>query len=150
MIKTISSDKIIGLGILVLSLVLYFIIIPRECDSHSAEGSIGPDFFPKVTSILLGILSLGLFFQKKIDAPKEIKRNTLQVIVTGAIIFLYVFMTEYIGYITSTVLVLIFFLTYYGCKNKLIVVAVTILVTGGVYLFFSGIMQVVLPRGCLI
>ena len=59
-------------------------------------------------------------------------------------------MTEYIGYITSTVLVLIFFLTYYGCKNKLIVVAVTILVTGGVYLFFSGIMQVVLPRGCLI
>jgi hypothetical protein len=81
---------------------------------------------------------------------KKEKRNTKSVIITAIALVAYVYLAEYLGYVTSTVIALLFFLIYYGCRNKIVIVTIITLLTGSLYFFFGQVMQVMLPRGILI
>jgi hypothetical protein len=146
-----TSDKIMGLGIVFFSIILHLVIIPIQCDSAGNGGGVGPDFFPKMIAMIMGVLGLWLFLQKSpIKVEKKEKRNTKSVIITAIALVAYVYLAEYLGYVTSTVIALLFFLIYYGCRNKIVIVTIITLLTGSLYFFFGQVMQVMLPRGILI
>ncbi|WP_022669303.1 tripartite tricarboxylate transporter TctB family protein [Desulfospira joergensenii] len=146
-----ACDKIIGLGIVLFSMILLIFIIPRECDSSGGGGGIGPDFFPNLITGIMCVLGFWLFFRKN-EAPEENKqkRHTAAVVVTAIMLLVYTYLAEYLGYISSTAVILLFFLIYYGCRNKIMIPLIVIFVTGALYLFFGRVMQVMLPCGILI
>ena len=147
---SLSSDKFIGLGIVLFSMVLYLFVIPRECDTTGSSG-IGPDFFPKLIAGIMGALGICLFFNKSSESEKKKKeRHTAQMVVTAVMLLLYTYLAEYLGYISSTVLILFFFLIYFGFRSKIWVPIIVLVVTGSLYLFFGHVMQVMLPRGIFI
>lgn len=113
---------------------------------------LGPDFFPKIISIILFILSAILFVGSIRNKDKKSIYNpnmkyTFMVIFAFAV---YVFLIDRIGYLISTIIFAFVVITILKSKSKILNIIFAIIFPVALYLLFTYAFKVSLPTGLFI
>lgn len=153
--KNVVSGSILA----VFALALHLYIIPTQVESmHAGPVALSPSLFCHITAFLLLVLSLALvvsgFRNRPASGPQEEPRSLKDTVGRGAVglVFsvLYIIFIEILGYFSSTVVFMIFFLYFSGVrswKGTLVFLAV---ILPFIYLLFVKALHVVLPTGLMI
>ena len=156
-----KKDLITAVSILAAALAIIFYVIPNFIDMEEEFelASLSPAFFPGLASwviaALAGVLVISALLQKNKSVTDEgneewLRRaEELNAYKSALVIVGYAFAMKYIGFLIATALVLSVLLVFQDIKKPLHVALISILVTGGVFLFFYFIMQVHLPKGLI-
>lgn len=119
--------------------------------SYVGDSGLGPDFFPKVVSIILFILSgmilIGNLKKIKENTKNTMDKNTLMIILLFA---MYIFIMGKIGYLVSTILFAFSIISILKKDNIVLKIIYSILFPLGLYLLFTYAFKVSLPVGILI
>lgn len=116
----------------------------------------GPGFFSFLAGVILGLLSIILFWQSNKKGPEE-KRKALgpnpqgtgEMIWMVIALIIFTLGMNYVGFFFSTILFLGFLLRGIGHQKWSIVISVTILVAMVSYFIFQYWLDVQLPTGFL-
>ena len=156
-----KRDLITAVSILAAALAIIFYVIPNFIDMEEEFelASLSPAFFPGLASwviaALAGVLVISALLQKNKSVTDEgneewlSRAEELNAYKSALVIVGYAFAMKYIGFLIATALVLSVLLVFQDIKKPLHVALISILVTGGVFLFFYFIMQVHLPKGVI-
>jgi len=156
-----KREVITAVSILVATLAIIFYVIPNYIDLEEEfeVASLSPAFFPAlaawIIAALAGLLAISALMQQKKTVTDENDEEwlspaeELNSYKSVLVIVVYAFAMKYIGFLIATVLVLAVLLVLQDIKKPLHVVLISIMVTGGVFLFFYFIMQVHLPKGLI-
>ena len=153
-----NSNLIQGFILLFISIVLYFMIIPWQIPSVDAKGLLmSSSFFPKIGTGLLAsfsvLLILNDILRVKTDiGPQKIKPEFMQRLNLFAGIFLcfaYTFLMNPMGFIISTLLLLISLMYLMGQRNLKFILPLAAGFTVLIYYVFAKILQIPLPEGLL-
>lgn len=152
--RRMTNDQMIGFVLLLFSLALYFIIIPREVQQPNRVGvGLAPSFFPNIIAFVLAFLSVILFSKayivKKNESPQAVRLFNHRVIVTIGLFGVYMLLTLVIGYLLASILMLAAFLLFLGTRNKWVIVLLAITFPLLLNWFFSKIMIIMLPSGVI-
>ncbi|MHA5218644.1 tripartite tricarboxylate transporter TctB family protein [Dysosmobacter sp. Phy] len=157
-------DAIIG-GIVILLAALLF--LASLTIKSLALNLIKADFFPKMDAVLLGVLGLilltdGLKKAKRLPAevteergPKTLTPGTRCMLETLALIAVYIFCLEPVGFMLSTFVYLIVQMivladdSHRKKKDIVLFVIISAIVAVGVYMLFTRVFYLMLPRGIL-
>ena len=109
--------------------------------------------YPLVLLIISYIMTIYLLVSSVYKMKKEDKQPT-QVVEQAKIIIpyclmiaVYLFLMGKIGYIASTVVFMISSLLYLKLKNKILMIALSVVMTVILYFVFTNFLTVILPRG---
>ena len=109
--------------------------------------------YPLVLLIISYIMTIYLLVSSVYKMKKEDKQPT-QVVEQAKIIIpyclmiaVYLFLMGKIGYILSTVVFMIASLLYLKLKNKILMIALSVVLTVILYFVFTNFLTVILPRG---
>ncbi|MCF8105850.1 MAG: tripartite tricarboxylate transporter TctB family protein [Desulfohalobiaceae bacterium] len=145
------TDGVIGLGLFFFSLVMHFLVIPNQTKEISfGAGSLSPAFFPKLASLIIGILSLILvfnnFFLKQQTRIAEFGPKALNIIL---FLIAYVFGIQLLGYMAATGLFLFALMVYLSREKwiRYVFIILGFLIVN--YFFFEKVLNLILPRGIL-
>ncbi|MFD1037275.1 tripartite tricarboxylate transporter TctB family protein [Virgibacillus byunsanensis] len=151
----INSERALAIGFFCFSLFMF--VASLNITSSITTGAAGPSFFPRLWSIILGILSILYFFEagKRIDPDshkglKQTLRENKKVFIMLAAVLVYIFLLDYLGYIISTFSLLTFAIYILDIKkeiSKLKIYMISLVVTLGTYFVFTNILNVFLPSG---
>ncbi|MFH1079685.1 MAG: tripartite tricarboxylate transporter TctB family protein [Pseudomonadota bacterium] len=152
MTKNKPTDGIIGIGLFILSVIMYFIIIPNQiANVEYGAGSLLPSFFPKVAIGIIGVLSILLIVEGFVYNRQGQQSLSFGPKALSIILFLigYAIGIEIIGYLAATGIFLFALMLYLSRENwgKYLVIIVIFLAVN--YLFFEKMLNLVLPRGYL-
>lgn len=109
--------------------------------------------YPLVLLIISYIMTIYLLVSSMYKMKKEDKQETqvveqCKIIVPYCLmIAVYLFLMTKIGYILSTVSFMIASLVYLKLKNKVLMVALSVIMTVVLYFVFTNFLTVILPRG---
>lgn len=109
----------------------------------------GPGFFPFCLGLLLIGVALIIFAQglKQKTRPRESDLNKGRVILTMAVIFVYPFILEPLGYLLSTFSIMILLLRMMAKKAWWFVLAIASFTSVFSYILFKVWLKVLLPGG---
>ncbi len=154
-----NRDVISGSVLAVLAALLYLVIIPLEVEYNQAGPlALSPRLFCHITAVLLLLLSLSLMAIGLKAGPSAgegtgdearghpFTRGSIAV----AIAALYVVLITYLGYFSSTLLVMLFFLRFFGAKSWKVGLVFLFIIIPFIYALFVIALKVVLPEGLLI
>ncbi len=146
-----TAEQVTGVSLGVFSLLLYFVLIPWQIADVKVAG-VTPRFLPEALAIFMLILSICLFvngYGKRTNvgqkyysfAPKE----TALVVKSLLILSGYIVLLEVLGYLLTTIAALGLLMYMYGQRRIKILIPVTIGLPVVIYLFFTKVLQIVLP-----
>ena len=139
--------------------------------SATMPGAPGPNFFPFIIVGLLAFLTIlneALFFRrwlrdrkKETDADQSVKPvqaaqagerpSTKKTILSFAVIFLFVLGIDHLGFFTSTLIAVFIILKgILAIQSWLKVLFSTAVITGSIFVIFSLLFRLPLPRGILL
>ena len=115
---------------------------------------IGPDFWPRIVLLCLGILCAVVFLtdliKKEADshslAPAD-KEGRNRMLVGGGGILLYIVLLGYVGFAVLTPLFIAGFMVILGERRKWFIALAAVLFTALVVIVFSGFFYLAIPRG---
>lgn len=113
------------------------------------------DLVPKSLGYLLAVLSIILFFSRKIETEEEKKKRTLpkkeifMLFAVFTMIIIYIALMEIIGFLIMTVLFIFFCSWFLGYKNVKVNILVSILFPLSIYYLFTYVLLISLPQGML-
>lgn len=148
-------DLVFGLATLLFG-AFYFASCFATISVRASNIGVSGRTFPLIVAVILLVLgaSLSLSTLRKIrQIPKASRRyyslfeaNQLfgMSVYFGALC-IYILGIEYVGYIVSSVLVVLFLLKFSLAKNKIAIAVMTVLLPGGLYWVFTKAMEVQLP-----
>ena len=150
-------NRVIGL-ILFVFFLLYFFFIPWQISDKGVPPNspppVYPQFFPKILAIFGSLLSLSLFVKsilasKVSDEDIEIPTmgNIFRIIWIITIICIYLLTFNLLGYLVSTSLSLILFMTFFGLRDYKYFVIITLIVPPVIYYLFKKLLYVPFPVG---
>lgn len=143
------ANRIISIILLVFSIFVW--LGANEFPVSNGQG-LGPDFFPKVTAIILGVLATILFFKKE-DSEESIfsfPRSAVPLFVSGLIaLVLYVIFIEFIGFTISTILLTFSWMWLMGIRKWITLIVASILISVGIAAVFEFLLFVPIPHGIL-
>ena len=143
------ANRIISVILLVFSIFVW--LGANQFPASNGQG-LGPDFFPKITAIILGILATILFFKKEENEESvfTFPRSAVPLFVGGLItLVLYVFLIEFIGFTISTVLLTFSWMWLMGIRKWVTLIAASILISVGIGAVFEFLLSVPIPHGIL-
>jgi putative tricarboxylic transport membrane protein len=159
-----KKDLIASVIFLFLAVILYTIASTYPV-KEGAYVVLNPGFYPKVLAVILGFLSFLLIFDsikkqsEQEDCPPAQKKRLLKtrggklLVMTIFMLILYPFILEIIGFATAAFLfifILILGLTE-NARSKIVkILAVSVFITGIMYLVFKVILRIPFPSGLLI
>lgn len=159
-------DLITGAMLFLLSVFLYFFILPNQIEDPMAGPlALSPALFCKVITILLIFLNFLLvvfsIFGKSIvgaeeddGSPGSVSRdespNQKRVVVMIIVTVIYILVLERIGFFVSTAAVLLVLMTYFKHGKWSHQVLMLAIVLSFIYLLFVVGLKVMLPAGLLI
>jgi Tripartite tricarboxylate transporter TctB family len=155
--RSVGGDFWAGCILLVVSLLFYFLFIPREVQSEIQRG-LAPSFFPKFAAAWIGIFSIVLlvrvFFSPRQNHPPEepsiISREGRKGSIYGIFASIaYLVLCSFLGYLISTVMLLSLFPWILGEHRWYLIAVATVATTFGIYVLFGWVMSVQLPGGIL-
>ncbi|MEZ0481760.1 tripartite tricarboxylate transporter TctB family protein [Planococcus sp. SSTMD024] len=142
------------LGLLIFVIAAVYLYLSFQLPNYQ-YAPVDADVIPKGLGILLLILAVLLFFSRAVETEAEKKKRDIpkkEFGVLGAVfamIFVYIFLFETIGFIIMTALFIFFcswFLGYRAWKTNILVSLLFPIVMYVIFVFALGI---VLPRGIL-
>jgi len=147
-----NVDAYIGIGLFILSLIMYFFILPSQIKilTYGAYG-LSPFVFPKIATLGIMFLSVVLVINsfwklKEKQYSKMVPRSwVIMLFLIG-----YLFLIDLIGFLVASSVFLFALMMYLNRKNWLkyiLVIFFFILIN---YIFFEKILKVMLPRGRLL
>lgn len=150
-----NREGIIGIILIALGLILYFFIIPWQCESQAEGGAMSTAFFPKVGTALLIILS-GIFTVATMrEDPKPttksnepiVKRVRLNVLFAAISIALYLAALSWIGFLVATPPFLILLMIVLGARLQhwIAILITTVMTTVGIWFTFIKTLGLPMP-----
>ena len=140
----------------ILSLIIYFFLIPMQIRLRPGA-EIGPEFFPKLAVIVIGITALTytsmqaykLLSNKEVVLKKyvfDIRKYINHIIfILAGIVFLLI--VRYLGFAISATLLTMFLLFLFGSKGIIKNILIAVVYSVAVYYLFSTIVRVRFPVG---
>jgi len=154
-LKSIAQDLWIGIGLVSVCLLAFFVIIPREVEDEIQRG-LPPTFFPNLSVIWIGAFSLILLlkslFPGTVDPqPRESAADTISgrkgaIFTIFASIF-YLILCSLVSFVISTIVTLAILMWTLGERRWHFIVTATLVTTLGIYIVFGWLMSVQLPEG---
>jgi len=164
--KTIHrSDLGVGIGLVALSLILYFVLIPQGISEPSKLSSIAmsPRFWPSVIAAMLGLAGLVVIVQQlasrsrlgaaTLASPEEhedptgAKGRWIKAIACMVWSFVYYASIPYVGVVAASFATLLF-LTWMGGERRIVLMLLlAVLLPSLLYYFFNYVAHVSLPLG---
>jgi len=143
-----KSDKITGVWWLFFGLLLTIESYRLDLGSLRRPDS---GLYPFIIGILLVSFSLVLLIKSILRAPEEAKKtqnvNLRNIILCLISLFFYALIFEWLGFILSTFLLILFLLKIIEKKGWIMVVITALLTSVISYLFFDKFLHAALPRG---
>jgi putative tricarboxylic transport membrane protein len=146
-----NYDKFTSIIWLIVGLVFFIGGVNLGIEKISSPG---PGFFPSLFSAILILLSLILFFlnlkEKKNFTEKKLwkdKNSWRPVCLTLFSLVLYALLLNYIGYITTTFILLFYLVKIIGEKGLMQAFILSLLGTSISYCVFKVLFEVPLPKG---
>ena len=143
----------VGILLLLLAVVTYFVIIPSQVYQMGDSG-LSPRFFPQMTTIAIGVSSFFLIlsnFKKLKKSNKEIKfhfslvdKRDLKVLVAVGALFMFIVLFEKLGFLVASIATLIPLIRFFGEKRYLLNISVSVGVSAFVFYFFEHALKIVL------
>lgn len=117
----------------------------------------GPGYFPFVTSVLLGMISLSLLVKtllrsslgKKEVADLPARLNWQNIVLTLVGMFVYVFLLDWMGFVLCTFFLMIFLILAVGRWRWFVSLIAALSITLVSYLLFEVLLDSHLPKGFL-
>ena len=109
--------------------------------------------YPLVLLIISYIMTIYLLvssvykMKKEENQPTQVVEQAKIIIPYCLMIAVYLFLMSKIGYIASTVVFMISSLLYLKLKNKILMIALSVVLTVILYFVFTNFLTVILPRG---
>ena len=152
-----NKDVISGLVLTVFAALLYLVIIPNQVEyNEGGPIALSPRLFCQITAILLLVLSASLVVIGLRAKPEEgadpatkghpFVRGSIAVAVSA----LYVVLITYLGYFSSTILVMLFFLRFFGSKSWKVGLLFIFAIVPFIYVLFVIALKVIVPEGLLV
>jgi len=148
--NTVTAICFLLLWILLFIMIPYQIAKPKLVMGRSLMG-LQPTLFPRLATfgaILLSIWYLAISFRlSEKNLFKEVSKNTYFKVIASLIVFTaYALLFEPLGFVLSSFLVAGTLSTYYGNRNILIGLVVSIGVPVAIYYVFTKLLAVSLPE----
>lgn len=100
-----------------------------------------------VLSIALLIRSVNRYRREKKEEKTDLKQQIITVLIYIVMIAVYLYLISFCGYIIATVVFMIASLLYLRLPSKIIIILLSVITTVVLYLVFTRILNVTLPRG---
>lgn len=113
------------------------------------------DFVPKVLGFILIGLSVLLYFDKSSETSQEkekrkiSKQDLIALMGVGALILLYIFLFELIGFVVTTALFVFTCSWTLGYRRLISNIVVSLVFPSALYYLFNYLLQIRLPQGIL-
>jgi hypothetical protein len=134
----------------------WYAYLTYNLPDRNLPGTLGIDFMPWVLVICLGSLSGLLLIQGLVapaptspgtNDPSFSRREIIGVVSLTVLVFLYIKAIAWLGYLISTPIYLASLMLVSGFRKWVHIILVSLLATGGIYLFFNKVFQIQLPGG---
>ena len=134
------------------SVIIYFLIIPREV-GHGGFHGLSPALFPRISTSIIGVLS-GLIFLRTLSKDSLEKFPLTKGELSSVLIFIagsaaYIYGIKYVGYYISTTVASIGFMLYLGVRKWRVLILLTLILEVCLYLLFEKGLRLTMPRGFL-
>ncbi|WP_404335454.1 tripartite tricarboxylate transporter TctB family protein [Planococcus rifietoensis] len=156
------GEILIGVTLIALGAVIYLQSndFPALNEVHLDAGS-----FPKLIAGLLILLSLMLIIKQGLvlmkskstgerqgagESARDFYNEYKLVILTLLVFFIYIFLMQFIGFVVSTIVFIIFTGLLVGSRAKkdiMVITIVSVAITLGTYFFFENFLNVRFPSG---
>jgi len=138
--------------LLIFSIVIYFVIIPREVTDTGFQ-TLSPSFFARISVTIIGVLS-GVIFAKTLLKKSTEKFDITLKELKPVLIFMggtlgYIYGIQYIGFYVSTMVALVGSMCYLGARNWKVIILLTAIIEGSIFLLFEKGLMVVMPHAFL-
>lgn len=142
-------------GIIVLLTGIIWLLLTTQVKANVYSSAIGPDFFPGLASFGLVLCGIGLIVRKPIGANRPFctKEGWIRVLKISVAIILYPFVLDYLGFIVSAVYFIFTTATLFDLEKKFRLInriMFSVILSVLVYIFFSYVLDIILPVGKLI
>ncbi|MBW1667435.1 MAG: tripartite tricarboxylate transporter TctB family protein [Deltaproteobacteria bacterium] len=133
----------------------FFAFLTARLPQRNLPNTLGIDFMPWTLFIILFSLSLILLLKSVFTKSKPKQGQGITVREVGGVIFLtllvylYVRVMSYAGFLMTTPLFIAVLMLSSGARKWKGIVAVSVLATVGIYFFFQKVFQVQLPGGLI-
>lgn len=150
------TDVISGIVLASFALLLHFVIIPLQVESTDGGPiALSPSLFCHITAFLLLVLSLNLIFIGFKDknptilslTSKDFRTSVYRGATAALFSALYIVAIGIIGYFTSTVIFMLFFLYFSGVRSWKGAMLFLALILPFIYVLFVKALKVILPSG---
>ncbi len=150
------ATKVISVCLVLASLVMYFVVCPRYVPDITTFG-VSPRVMPNLCCIVIGILSVGLFFEAHAEERRNQKLNipgkVVEIDSKGLLLLLFAFGTMLVyqlvvyrvGYILTVVVILAVTMWCFGQRNKLVIAVVSVAVPTAYWCFFTYLLKMKMP-----
>ncbi len=141
------KNRIVGIVLFVICLLFWFIIIPKETMGEEEA------LFPELVTVLLGISSVILIFQRKTDLvddnsnKKPDREAIFRVVVTVVAFGIYLVLVKFIGFFISSFILLSALMAYFGVKRLRTILLIPFIIVVVIYLIIERFLEFPLPRG---
>lgn len=144
-----KKSRMMGIMLFIICIVLWVIVIPKETKGEEEA------LFPELVTVLLGISSVILIFQRKVEPvdrninKKLDKGAVIKVVITIIAFGIYLLMVKFIGFFVSSFILLSSLMTYFGVKKLRTVLLVPFIVVIIIYLLIVRFLEFPLPKGII-
>ena len=140
------TDRLTGLGFLVFSALLWFVVIPNQTE--------GPEeaFVPRLAVLVIAIPALIMLLRtpgKQLPATFEPALFLRVSVPTIALFLVYLISISYIWFFIPSFVFLLCSLLLFGERRKKVFLFTPLVCLGGIYVIIVHFLQFTLPRGIL-
>ncbi len=143
------ADEAIGAVILVFVAVIIAITTAFDDVPTALSQGIPPEQFPRLISVIIACLAVILIIQARVREEKARKRVPLVTLLTTALLVIYVVLLDWLGTLAAMILFCFALPILWGERRYVWTAVYAILFPLGVYLLFSGVLEVRFPKGVL-
>lgn len=152
----IGRETKIALALIVFCIINYFYLIPSQVIKQGSAPT-----YPLIVNTLILLSSIGYFFQsifqkvikdrnsQKNKSLKTIQKPIWRAVVLIIFIGIWVSVLDYVGFLLSTIILLIGSIILFGSHNYTKIIIISILFSIFVYFLFRGVLKTALPEGFL-
>ena len=147
------TNVVMGIVTSLFSIVFFYITFTFTHTSAYGYENFANTFWPRIILGLLLIVSIlkivtGLLESKRQKNSETKKRvNRFYLITMVVLVFIYMFIINYMGFVISTLLFLIIALYVLGMKNKIVLILAPLGITISVIILFVGLLYIPFPKG---
>lgn len=160
--KKLYADLRAGVLLVVVSLILYFALIPAQIRVRASSPGLTAAFFPKLLAVILGVCGLMLMagklyelYQNREQAKLERRRGAWKtdykvflphaMFLVAAVVYLV--LMEHLGFILASIPFLVFSLWHFGSRGLVKNLSLAVVYVPLVYYVFATWFRIRFPMG---